>query len=118
MQDQRGQGWVGCDGDAGEGPGGQDLRIWGGEAGGSLHSGGRGAKEQVFGPVEDAHGTAGAWWRSVGEAKLAGADGPVGGGAGPEFGPAEQAGRFRVRGGGGELAGRAGLAESAADDDG
>ena len=40
------------------------------------------------------------------------------GGAGSEFGPAEQAGGFRVGGGGGDLAGRAGLAELAADDDG
>ena len=118
MQQERGQGRVGGEGDAGQGPGGEDLRGRGGEAGGRLGAGGRRAEEQVFGPVEDAHGTVGAWWRGVGEAELAGGDGAVVGGAGSEFGPAEQAGGFRVGGGGGDLAGRAGLAELAAGEDG
>ena len=57
--------------------------------------------------------------RAAGATSEAGrADGSAVGGAGSEFGPAEQAGGFRAGGGGGDLAGRAGLAELAAGDDG
>ena len=49
---------------------------------------------------------------------LAGLHGAVCSGARSEFGPAEQAGGFGVGGGGGDLAGRPGLAELAAGDDG
>jgi hypothetical protein len=70
VQQERGQGRVGGEGDAGQRPGGEDLRGRGGEAAGRLRAAGWRSEEQVFGPVEDAYGAVGAWWRGAGEVEL------------------------------------------------